>query len=77
MTGRRASTRMLVESRAEHLASHGLTRDVTRERLDARATEAAAERARYEERLAALADERAATHWWRRSERRRPRRPAE
>jgi hypothetical protein len=60
---------MLADSRAEHLAQHGLERDVVGERLEHRATEADAERASYEQRLAALADERAATHWWARSRR--------
>jgi hypothetical protein len=65
-----AVERMLVESRAEHLALHGLTRDVARELLERRAAAAAAERASCEERLTALAAERASTHWWARGRRR-------
>jgi hypothetical protein len=61
---------MLANSRAEHLASHGMDRDYARERLQARAAQAAAERVSCEKRLAALAEEREATHWWQRAERR-------
>jgi ATP-dependent exoDNAse (exonuclease V) alpha subunit len=65
-----AVERMLANSRAEHLASHGMDRDYARERLQARAAQAAAERVSCEKRLAALAEEREATHWWQRAERR-------
>jgi Ti-type conjugative transfer relaxase TraA len=64
-----AVERMLADSRAEHLAQHGLERDVIGKLLAHQAAEAAAERERYEERLSALADERAETHWWQRTRR--------
>jgi conjugative relaxase-like TrwC/TraI family protein len=65
-----AVERMLADSRAEHLAQHGLERDIIGELLEHQATEAAAKRANYEERVCALGDERAATRWWQRSRRR-------
>jgi conjugative relaxase-like TrwC/TraI family protein len=64
-----AVERMLADSRAEHLAQHGLERDVIGELLEHRVAEAVAERASYEERLSALGDERGETHWWQRARR--------
>jgi len=64
-----AVERMLADSRAEHLAQHGLERDVIGKLLERRLAEALVERERYAERLSALADERAETHWWQRARR--------
>jgi conjugative relaxase-like TrwC/TraI family protein len=52
-----AVERMLTDSRAEHLAQHGLERDIVGELLEHEATEAAAKLANYEERVCALADD--------------------
>ena len=64
-----AVTRMLEDSRAEHLALHGLTRDHLAEALGEDLDRAQAELADVEARLAGLQDERHALRWHQRSRR--------
>ena len=64
-----AVARMLDDSRAEHLALHGLARDHLAEALGEDLDRAHAQLDEVEERLAALQDERDGLRWYQRSER--------
>ncbi len=64
-----AVTRMLDDSRAEHLASHGIVPDLRAEALGEDLDRVEVELADVEARLAELQDERDATRWYQRSRR--------